>query len=37
MPREAALVGALTDVASLHDIPGKVIAKLRALDRRAQG
>jgi two-component system chemotaxis response regulator CheB len=34
MPREAALVGALEEVAPLHDIPGKLLARLRALDRR---
>jgi len=35
MPREAALVGALEEVAALHDIPGKLLSKLRALDRRS--
>jgi two-component system chemotaxis response regulator CheB len=34
MPREAAETGALEDVASLGDIPGRIVAKLRALDKR---
>lgn len=37
MPREAAEVGALEAVASLADIPGSIVAKLRALDKRGIG
>ncbi|MCX7146912.1 MAG: chemotaxis response regulator protein-glutamate methylesterase [Sulfuritalea sp.] len=37
MPREAAEVGALDEVASLADISGSIVAKLRALDRRGTG
>lgn len=33
MPREAALVGAVEDVASLDAIPARLLAKLRQLDR----
>ena len=35
MPREAAEVGALDEVASLGDIAGCVLARLRALDKRS--
>lgn len=35
MPREAAEVGALDDVASLRDISGSLLARLRQLDKRA--
>jgi two-component system chemotaxis response regulator CheB len=37
MPREAAEIGALDEVASLGDISGILLAKLRALDKRAGG
>ncbi len=37
MPREAAEVGALDEVASLTDISGSIMAKLRALDKRVTG
>jgi len=37
MPREAADIGALDEVASLGDIAGSVLAKLRALDKRMAG
>jgi two-component system chemotaxis response regulator CheB len=37
MPREAAEIGALDEVASLGDIAGGILAKLRALDKRAAG
>ena len=37
MPREAADIGALDEVASLGDISGLLLAKLRALDKRAGG
>jgi len=37
MPREAAEVGALDEVASLADISGSIVAKLRALDKRGTG
>jgi two-component system chemotaxis response regulator CheB len=33
MPREAAIVGAVEEVASLDAIPGKILGKLRQLDR----
>ena len=33
MPREAALVGAVEEVASLEAIPGRLLAKLRQMDR----
>ena len=33
MPREAALVGAVEEVASLDAIPGRLLAKLRQMDR----
>ncbi len=35
MPREAAIVGALQDVAPLGEIAGNIVAHLRTLDRRA--
>ncbi|MDP1611478.1 MAG: chemotaxis response regulator protein-glutamate methylesterase [Sulfuritalea sp.] len=34
MPREAAEIGALDEVASLGEIAGRILAKLRALERR---
>ncbi|MDP1733935.1 MAG: chemotaxis response regulator protein-glutamate methylesterase [Sulfuritalea sp.] len=37
MPREAAEVGALDEVASLAEISGSIMAKLRALDKRGSG
>jgi two-component system chemotaxis response regulator CheB len=37
MPREAADIGALDEVAGLGDISGILLAKLRALDKRAGG
>lgn len=37
MPREAAEVGALDEVATLGDIAGGLLTKLRALDKRASG
>jgi two-component system chemotaxis response regulator CheB len=37
MPREAAEIGALDEVASLTDISASIVAKLRALDKRAAG
>jgi two-component system chemotaxis response regulator CheB len=37
MPREAADIGALDEVASLGAISGSLMAKLRALDRRTGG
>ena len=37
MPREAAEVGALDEVATLADIAGSIVAKLRSLDRRGAG
>jgi two-component system chemotaxis response regulator CheB len=37
MPREAAEIGALDEVAGLGDIAGGILAKLRSLDRRAAG
>jgi two-component system chemotaxis response regulator CheB len=37
MPREAVEVGALDEVASLADISGSIVAKLRALDKRGAG
>lgn len=37
MPREAAEIGALDEVAALADIPGRILAKLRTIDRRAGG
>jgi two-component system chemotaxis response regulator CheB len=37
MPREAAEVGALDEAASLADISGKIVAKLRTLDKRGTG
>jgi two-component system chemotaxis response regulator CheB len=37
MPREAADIGALDEVASLGDISGSLLAKLRALDKRVGG
>jgi hypothetical protein len=33
MPREAALVGAVEEVAALDAIPGRLLAKLRQMDR----
>jgi two-component system chemotaxis response regulator CheB len=33
MPREAAECGALDEVASLNDIGGRIMARLRLLDR----
>lgn len=35
MPREAAEIGALDEIASLGDIAGSILAKLRALDKNA--
>ena len=35
MPREAAEVGAVDEVASLPDVAGSIVAKLRLLDRRS--
>jgi two-component system chemotaxis response regulator CheB len=37
MPREAAEIGALDEVASLGDISRRIVAKLSALDKRAAG
>lgn len=37
MPREAAEIGALDEVAGLADISASIVAKLRALDKRAGG
>jgi two-component system chemotaxis response regulator CheB len=37
MPREAAEIGALDEAASLADISGSLLAKLRSLDKRAGG
>lgn len=37
MPREAAEIGALDEVASLGNISASILAKLRALDKRAAG
>ena len=37
MPREAAEIGALDEVANLEDISGRLLAKLRALDKRPAG
>lgn len=37
MPREAADIGALEEVASLGDIGGRILAKLRLLDKRPAG
>jgi two-component system chemotaxis response regulator CheB len=37
MPREAAEVGALNEVASLGAISTSIVAKLRALDKRVMG
>lgn len=34
MPREAAEIGALDEIASLGEISGRILAKLRAFDRR---
>lgn len=36
MPREAALVGAVEEVVALPDVPGRIMARLRALDRQGQ-
>ncbi|MDO8787766.1 MAG: chemotaxis response regulator protein-glutamate methylesterase [Sulfuritalea sp.] len=36
MPREAAEIGALDEVASLGDISARIVAKLRAFDKRAK-
>jgi len=37
MPREAAEIGALDEIASLGDIAGGILTKLRALDKRSAG
>jgi two-component system chemotaxis response regulator CheB len=37
MPREAAEIGALDEVANLGEIAGRIMARLRALDKRAGG
>jgi two-component system chemotaxis response regulator CheB len=37
MPREAAEIGALDEVASLGDISRRIVAKLSALDKRGAG
>jgi two-component system chemotaxis response regulator CheB len=36
MPREAALVGAVEEVAALPDVAARVLAKLRQWDRQAR-
>lgn len=36
MPREAALLGAVEEVAPLHDVADRIMARLRAMDRQGQ-